>query len=180
MENIQATSKLLKLAPLNNPNKPSRLKTIPVSPPIFDINQIKRVSKDVIKGIYNPFDSKKRNNDGSNVYEEHDCVVKCKCIRNVTIIEDDKKSHNYFYFYIIEYEDNQNSLRKLVRLEEIFFEDDFDFLDLKTIELEPIIIQNKKRKIKTIAKSISPNENMFQNTVTPRLVTPRLTIDVNI
>ena len=178
MENIQATSKLLKLAPLNNPNEPSRLKTIPVSPlpspPIFDINQIKRVSKDVIKGIYNPFDGKKRSNDGSNVYVEHDCVVKCKCIRNVTIIEDDKKSQNYFYFYLIEYEDNKNLLRKLVRLEEIFFED-FDFLDLKTIELEPIIIQNKKRKIKTIAKSISPNENMFQNTVTPRL-----TIDVNI
>lgn len=179
MENIQATSKLLNLAPLNNPSEPSRLKSIPVSPlpspPIFNINQIKRVPKDVIRGTYNPFDGKKRSNDGTNVYVEHDCIVKCKCIRNVTIIEDDKKSNNYFYFYLIEYEDNLNLLRKLVRLEEIFFEDDdLDFLDLKTIKLEPIIIQNKKRKIKTISKSVSPNENMFQNTA------PRLTIDVNI
>ena len=179
MENIQATSKSLNLEPLNNPIEPS-IKSIPVpplqSPPIFNINQIERVPKDVIRGTYNPFDGKKRSNDGTNVYVEHECIVKCKFIRNVTIIEDDKKSHNYFYFYLIEYKDNLNLLRKLVRLEEIFFEDDdFDFLDLKTIELEPIIIQNKKRKIKTKSKSVSPNENMLQNTATPRL-----TIDVNI
>ena len=66
-------------------------------------------------------------------------------------------------------------MRKLVDLEEIYFEDDLDFLYLKTIELQPITINNKKRKIKKINESISPNENMFQNTIKPAL-----TIDIEI
>ena len=109
------------------------------------------------------------------MYEEYTCVVKYKCVRQVTMIEDNKEIKKAVYFYLIEYEENHNSLRKLVNLEEIYFEDDLDFLYLKTIELKPIIINNKKRKIKKLNESISPNENMFQNTIKPAL-----TIDIEI
>ena len=144
MKNYQTKNKMINVSPLINPDLSNTIKS---SPPIFHIDKIKRSSIDEIKGIYNPIYTKKRNSDDIFVYEEYICVVKCKCIRNVTIIEEDKKTHKSFYFYLIEYKDNQNLLRKIVNLEEIFFEDDMDFLYLKTIELEPLIIHNKKRKI---------------------------------
>ena len=172
MKNKQEKNKMFKVAPLDNPNlSNSKFKS---SPPIFNIDKMKRLTNE-IKGTYSPFCTKKRNNDGNFIYEEYICVVKCKCIRNFTIIEEDKKTHKSIYFYLIEYKDNQNLLKKIVNLEEIYFEDDIDFLYLKTIELDPVTIHNKKRKINKIKESISPNENMFQN-----IVTPRLTIDINI
>ena len=172
MKNGQEKTKMFNVPPLYNP---SQNRTNKPSPPLLNISEIKRSSNEKIKGIYNPFVTRKRNLDGNCVYEEYTCVVKYKCVRQVTMIEDNKEIKKAVYFYLIEYEENHNSLRKLVNLEEIYFEDDLDFLYLKTIELKPIIINNKKRKIKKLNESISPNENMFQNTIKPAL-----TIDIEI
>ena len=165
---------MFNVPPLYNPNQ-TNIKSSK-SPPIFNIGEVKITPNNKVKGIYNPFYTKKRNNDGDYVYEEYNCVILHKCIRRVIIIEEEQNKSKYFYFYLIKYEENNKLTEKEVSLEEIYFEDEnLDFLYLKTVEYKPIIIHNKKMKLKKINKSISPNENMFQN-----LIKPGLTVDVNI
>ena len=85
MKNGQEKTKMFNVPPLYNP---SQNRTNKPSPPLLNISEIKRSSNEKIKGIYNPFVTRKRNLDGNCVYEECTCVVKYKCVRQVTIIED--------------------------------------------------------------------------------------------
>lgn len=136
-----------------------------IGPPVLkiDIEELKNNNNN-IEGFYNPIKKRKDLKDDSLFIDDFECIVKKKYIQpilinsNINIVRVEK------HYYAIEYKNHNNEkIIKNVELEDVYFEDTFDFLRIDVVVLHPITVNGKNNIFEEINHRFFMNKFLDEN-----------------